>query len=163
MTPLLDAIAAPYSTILCDIWGVIHDGAEVFPGAAERLLGWKAAGKCVVLVTNAPRPASTIARDLDRLGLPRAAFDAITSGGEAGIAALTSPSRAVGFLGTSEDRDDLVASRVRIVESGFREFVCTGLDEARAEPEQYRDQLARFELGGTPLEHPFPRLLIREH
>lgn len=151
MTPGLDAIAAPYSTILCDIWGVIHDGAEVFPGAAERLLAWKKAGKCVILITNAPRPASTIQRDLERLGLPRAAFDAITSGGEAGIAALTDPQRAVGFLGTGEDRDDLVAHGVHIVDGGFREVACTGLDEVRDEPDDYRRQLAQWADDGVLL------------
>jgi HAD superfamily hydrolase (TIGR01459 family) len=144
VTPTLDALAAPYSTILCDIWGVIHDGAEVFPGAAERLAAWKRAGKTIVLVTNAPRPASTIRDDLDRLGLPRSAYDAITSGGEAGIAALVDPSRDVGFLGTADDRADLVAHGVRLVESDFSELACTGLDEFRPDPEHYRAELSRW-------------------
>ena len=68
----LDHLTAPYSTILCDIWGVIHDGGRLLPGAAERLAAWKAAGKTIILVTNAPRPASTVQAGLDALGLPRA-------------------------------------------------------------------------------------------
>jgi HAD superfamily hydrolase (TIGR01459 family) len=140
----LARLAAPYSTILCDIWGVVHDGGRLMPGAAARLASWKRQGKTIVLITNAPRPASTIARDLDRLGLPRDAYDAVTSGGEAGIAALTDPPRAVGFLGTGDDRADLVAHGVRIVEDGFGELACTGLDEQRADPAAYGDQLARW-------------------
>ena len=62
-------VAAPYRAILCDIWGVVHDGARLLPGAAERLLAWKADGKRIILLTNAPRPASTVQRDLDRIGL----------------------------------------------------------------------------------------------
>ncbi len=56
----LDEVAERYSTILCDIWGVVHDGARLLPGAAERLLAWKRAGKRIILITNAPRPASTV-------------------------------------------------------------------------------------------------------
>jgi len=144
VTPSLEAVAEPYSTILCDIWGVVHDGARLLPGAAERLLAWKQAGKRIILITNAPRPASTVQHDLDRLGLPRGAYDAITSGGEAGIAALTDPVRGVGFLGTADDRADLVDHGVRIVEHGFGEFACTGLDELRDDPVEYRDQLAAW-------------------
>jgi len=140
----LDEAAARYSTILCDIWGVVHDGARLLPGAADRLLAWKRAGKRIILITNAPRPASTVQDDLDRLGLPRTAYDAITSGGEAGIAALIDPVRGVGLLGTADDRADLVDHGVRIVEHGFSELACTGLDEFRDHPDEYRDQLGAW-------------------
>ena len=45
LMPALDALAAPYSTILCDIWGVVHDGGRLLPGAAERLLRVEARGQ----------------------------------------------------------------------------------------------------------------------
>ena len=41
----LTQLAAAYSVILCDIWGVIHDGGQLLPGAAQRLTQWKAEGK----------------------------------------------------------------------------------------------------------------------
>jgi len=144
VTPSLEAVAEPYSTILCDIWGVVHDGARLLPGAAERLLAWKRAGKRIILITNAPRPASTVQHDLDRLGLPRAAYDAITSGGQAGIAALIDPVRGVGFLGTADDRADLVDHGVRIVGRDFTELACTGLDEFRDDPADYGAELAAW-------------------
>jgi HAD superfamily hydrolase (TIGR01459 family) len=142
--PGLEHICAPYSTILCDIWGVIHDGARLLPGAAQRLGAWKRAGKTVVLVTNAPRPASRVQAGLDALGLPREAYDAITSSGEAGIAALVDPPRAVSFLGTAEDRADLVAHGVLVGDGDLSEVACTGLDEQRELPADYRDQLAAW-------------------
>jgi HAD superfamily hydrolase (TIGR01459 family) len=140
----LARLSAPYSTILCDIWGVVHDGARLLPGAAARLAGWKRQGKTIILVTNAPRPASTVQAGLDALGLPRAAYDAITSSGEAGIAALTDPPRPVEFLGTAEDRADLVAHGVIIVGGEASEVACTGLDGTRAAPADYRAQLERW-------------------
>lgn len=138
----LDALDPKYRAILCDIWGVVHDGDRILPGVERRLLKWKAEGRQIILVTNAPRPAETVQRYLDWLGLPRTAYDAITSSGEAGIAVLTDPVRPVGFLGTQEDRADLEARGVTIIPDGFAELACTGLDEWRDEPEQYRQQLA---------------------
>ena len=142
--PVLDQLAAPYSTILCDIWGVVHDGGRLLPGAAERLSAWKAAGKTIILVTNAPRPASTVQAGLDILGLKRGAYDAITSSGEAGIAALIDPPRRVGFLGSRADHADLVAHGVEIADHNFTEVACTGLDEAHDLPADYVDQLERW-------------------
>ena len=139
--PTLQALAAPYSTILCDIWGVIHDGGRLLPGALDRLSEWKSAGKTVILVTNAPRPASTVQAGLDALGLPRGAYDAITSSGQAGIASLLDSPRRVGFLGTRDDFADLVANGVKIADQDFAEVACTGLDEQRDSPKDYAADL----------------------
>lgn len=138
----LDALDLSYRAILCDIWGVVHDGSNVLPGVEARLLRWKDEGRKIILVTNAPRPASTVQRYLDRLGLPRGAYDAITSSGEAGIAALIDPPRPVGFLGTAEDRADLAGRGVVFASGDFTELACTGLDEWRDEPSDYQEQLA---------------------
>jgi len=151
MMPSLDALAASYSVILCDIWGVVHDGARLLPGAQERLLAWKRARKRIILITNAPRPASTVRHGLDQLGLPRGAYDAITSSGEAGISALVQPRRDVGFLGTADDRGDLVAHGVSLIADGFTEIACTGLDEHRDDPADYREQLSEWAKRGVTM------------
>ena len=145
----LDALDPRYRVILCDIWGVVHDGARILPGVEARLLRWKGEGRQIVLVTNAPRPADTVQRHLDRLGLPRDAYDAITSSGEAGIAALTDPPRRVGFLGTAEDRADLVSRGAILGSHDFAELACTGLDEVRDEPGDYREQLSELASSGV--------------
>lgn len=150
MNPL-DVLSPRYRAILCDIWGVVHDGDRVLPGVEARLLKWKDEGRRIILVTNAPRPADTVQRYLDQLGLPRDAYDAITSSGEAGIAALTDPVRPVGFLGTHEDKVDLVARGVILVSEGLSELACTGLDEWRDDPSDYRDQLKAWAEAGVVL------------
>jgi len=70
----LDALPERYRLILCDIWGVVHDGVTLYPGAADRLEQWRQEGRCVVLITNAPRTAEAVEQQLLRLGLPRAVF-----------------------------------------------------------------------------------------
>ena len=37
-------LAGQYDAVLCDVWGVLHDGRSVFPGAPEALIGLRAAG-----------------------------------------------------------------------------------------------------------------------
>src|SRR5205085_5564745 len=98
MNPL-DALDPKYRLILCDIWGVVHDGVTLYPGAAERLLQWRGQGRCVALITNAPRTAEAVERQLAKLGLPRDAYDFVVTSGEAGIEALHTLARPVGFLG----------------------------------------------------------------
>ena len=93
-----------YRLILCDIWGVVHDGVELYPGAAERLRQWRREGRFVLLITNAPRTADAVEQQLGRIGLPRDAWDAVATSGEAGIEALNALARPVGFVGTAEDR-----------------------------------------------------------
>ena len=138
-----------YRAILCDIWGVVHDGGRLFPGAQERLLQWKGEGRHITLVTNAPRPATSVQHYLDDLGLSRDAYDAITTSGEAGIAALTGPSRPVGFLGLDADRDDLASHGVTIISSDYAEIACTGLNDRYDEAVQYREMLEGLAQSGV--------------
>ncbi|HEU4499889.1 MAG TPA: hypothetical protein VFR60_11185, partial [Sphingomicrobium sp.] len=148
MSPL-DDLDPKYRAILCDIWGVVHDGGQLLPGAQARLLRWKGEGRHIVLLTNAPRPASSVQSYLDRLGLSRDSYDAITSSGEAGIAALTNPPRPVGFLGLEDDREDLKSRGVLVVSSDFTEVACTGLNDRYDEPEHYREMLTGFAQSGV--------------
>jgi HAD superfamily hydrolase (TIGR01459 family) len=79
----LDALAGRYDAVLCDIWGVLHDGRGAFPRAAAALQRARAAGMAVVLVSNVPKPRDPIPAQLDRLGCPRDAWDAIVTSGDA--------------------------------------------------------------------------------
>ena len=137
----LDSVPLQYRVILCDIWGVVHDGVSLYPGAAQRLAGWRSEGRTVVLITNAPRPADTVESQLLRLGLARDCWDYVSTSGEAGIAALGALAEPVGFLGTFDDLANLEAHGVSFAEEGFRHLACTGLDDFRSQVEDYRDDL----------------------
>ncbi len=141
MTFDLAVLDPRYSTILCDIWGVVHNGLRLNPGVTERLLRWAGEGRTTILITNAPRAASTVEGQLDALGLPRAAYHGITTGGDAGIAALLNLGRSVGLIGTRDDRRDLEQAGLTIVADGFADLACTGLDDQRELVGDYREQL----------------------
>ena len=145
-----DALPERYRLILCDVWGVIHDGRALYPGAAERLRQWQGEGRCVVLLTNAPRPANAVEAHLARVGMEDRAWDAVASSGEAGISALSALARPVKFVGTAADRAILEARGIRIDETGpVADIVCTGFAEGRPNTEDYRAELASLAADGV--------------
>jgi HAD superfamily hydrolase (TIGR01459 family) len=145
----LDRLDCRYTTIICDIWGVVHDGGMLLPRVIERFARFKDEGRMIILLTNAPRPASTVQAQLDELGLPRDLYNAVSSSGEAGIAGLLELGRPVGFMGTREDRDDLVGRGIQIVEQGFTDLACTGLDERSDDPADYHAKLEALAADGV--------------
>src|SRR5205814_8317960 len=68
--------------VLSDIWGVVHNGLEAFPEACEALHAFRSQGGTVILITNAPRPADSVQRQLQKLGVADDTYDAIVSSGD---------------------------------------------------------------------------------
>jgi len=139
----LQSLDPNYRVILCDVWGVIHNGVTLYPGAADRLRQWRQEDRFVTLLTNAPRTAEAVERQLQRIGLGADHWDAVATSGEAGIAGLKALAEPVGFLGTAADRSILEGAGVRIApDEAFADLACTGLTEDRPRVEDYRQQLA---------------------
>lgn len=146
------ALPERYRLILCDLWGVVHDGVRLKPGAAGRLRSWRAEGRFVVLLTNAARTADLVERDLRALGLSRDCWDSILTAGDVGSATLAAMGRPVGFLGTPDDRAALEARGVRISEDDdFSDLACSGLEPAGPRIEQYTGELERWAARGVRL------------
>src|ERR1700681_1526649 len=80
----LSDIAANYDTLICDVWGVLHNGATAFPAACAALKTFRDKHGRVVLLSNAPRPPSDLEIQFERFGVPLDCYDTIvTSGGAA--------------------------------------------------------------------------------
>ena len=138
----LDTLDPKYRLILCDVWGVVHDGVTLYPGAKERLRGWRGEGRCVALITNAPRTADAVEEQVARIGLPRDSYDFVATSGEAGIEALNALEKPVGFVGTAGDREILEGRGVRIAEGDdFTDLACTGVTQERPHPQDYCEDL----------------------
>ncbi len=82
----LREIADNYDIILCDIWGVLHNGLARYSEADIALKKFKQTGtdtnSRVALVTNMPRPVADVVSMLQGLGIEGDAYDAISSSGE---------------------------------------------------------------------------------
>src|SRR5262245_43100762 len=75
-------LAAGYDVLLSDVWGVVHTGVAATVESCRALIQFRQQGGTVVLITNAPRPGAVVTEFLDRLAVPREAYDAIVSSGD---------------------------------------------------------------------------------
>jgi HAD superfamily hydrolase (TIGR01459 family) len=149
----LAVVAGEYDALYCDLWGCVHDGQTPFPAAVAALRAFRAAGKAVMLVTNAPRPRPAVRRILARMALPEDTWDDITSSGDAAQYALATGAvgRRVWHIGTDKDLSffDELASDMpdasgiqRVAPEDAEGIVCTGLfDDMTETPEDYRGRL----------------------
>lgn len=159
----LDDVEKAYRVILCDLWGCVHDGVNLYPGAENRLRRWRDDERTTILITNAPRTAEAVARQLQRLGLDAELWSGIATSGDAGIACLKQVNRPVGFIGTAADRADLESRGVRIAEGDdFDELACAGLDEYRRTVADYESEIAPLARRGVLMHCLNPdKLVIR--
>src|SRR6185295_4108388 len=103
----LSEIAPGHDALICDVWGVVHDGHRHHPDAAEALYRFKQKHGPVVLLTNAPRVPAEVAAQCASYGLPPDCYDAIVSSGGAARDELErrSASRTLPLYYIGPDRD----------------------------------------------------------
>ncbi len=137
-----------YDGFICDVWGVLHDGAAPYPGVAQCLRRLRALGKPVVLLSNAPRPAPPVARQLAGFGYvagPDGHYDRLITSGDAARTAIASGYYGASLLHIGPDRDlplleGLDVECGTIANSQFA--LCTGLyDDETETPDDYHDLL----------------------
>jgi HAD superfamily hydrolase (TIGR01459 family) len=138
-------LARAYDVLLCDVWGVLHNGVAAFAPACQALARFRAGRGTVILITNAPRPGAEVEGILDRLGVPREAYDAIVSSGDVtrGIVAARLDER-VFHLGPPRDLPIFTGLNVAFAPVEDADYVvCSGLfDDTKETPEDYRELLA---------------------
>ena len=78
-TERFSTLAGGYDVVLSDVWGVIHNGIAATAPACDALTRFRGEGGTVMLITNAPRPGEVVTRFLDKLAVPRSAYDGIVS------------------------------------------------------------------------------------
>jgi len=148
---------------LADVWGVMHNGVEPFAAACDACTRFRLAGGIVVLLSNAPRPAASVAAQLDRIGVPRFAWDAIVTSGDAARALVGAYSgRNVFHLGPERDLSlyDGLGATLSPAETADA-VSCTGLfDDDIETPDDYREMLAAFAARKLPMICANPDLTV---
>ncbi len=162
--PGLSALAARYDVLLCDVWGVIHNGRESFPAACAALAQFRATVGPVVLISNAPRPHPPIVEQLDMLGVPRAAWTRLITSGDATRALLSD--RAPGPVWKiGPERDDVLYAGLDLAFAAPQDatFICvTGpFDDEADEPGDYRDQFIGCVARGQTLICANPDIVVQ--
>jgi HAD superfamily hydrolase (TIGR01459 family) len=144
--PHFSALAPGYDVLLSDVWGVVHNGVHAFPPACDALTRARSEGAKVILITNAPRASTVVARQLEKLHVPRDTYDAIVSSGDVTRAVIEARhGQSLFHLGPERDRSIFSGLDVRFAPLASADYmVCSGLDNDEVDtPEDYR---ARFEI-----------------
>lgn len=150
-------LAPDFDLILCDVWGVVHNGVRYNPAAVEALRKFRAGGGTVVLVTNAPAPREQVVRRLESLHVPPDAYDDIATSGDVTVALIVAagcpPLYGIGHIwqvdGSARGELALYTEAARLgprtpelVTIERAELaVCIGLDATGDAPEDYDDIL----------------------
>jgi len=139
-------VAHSYDALFVDLWGCLHNGIAPFPDAIAALQAFRAQGGKVLLLTNSPKPKSMVMAQLDHMGVPRDAYDEISSSGDAAQLALISgvvgqkvyhlgPERDIPFF--TDENGPINVERVPLTDA--EGIVCTGLfDDETETADDYR-------------------------
>jgi len=159
----LGELADGYDGLLCDVWGVMHNGVKAFPAAADALLKFRERRGPVVLITNAPRPYGAIAGQLRALGVPDDAYDALVTSGDVTRAVIAErPGVRLFHIGPDRDLPFYDGLDVKFVSAEEADLIsCTGLlDDATETPEHYRRLLERLCARGLTMVCANPDLVV---
>jgi len=161
----LDYIADRYDAVFCDVWGVVHNGRRAYGAACAALARFRQRGGIVILVTNVPKPRGPIPAQFERIGVPREAWDAIVTSGDAIRAELRirapGPMYKIGPDGDADLWDGLDIVQTRdITQAAF--VGVSGLDmEGREEPKDYAAVLEAAHTRALTLLCANPDIVVR--
>jgi HAD superfamily hydrolase (TIGR01459 family) len=158
----LEEITSPYRALLCDVWGVLHNGEWAFAAASAALALARERGLAVVLITNAPRPAPEVIAQLKTLGVPEHAWDAVVTSGDVTRDLIAAGPRLLFHLGPERDQVIFDGLDVELVEEAEASgVVCTGLFDDEAEkPEDYAAMLRRLRSHDLPFICANPDIVV---
>lgn len=78
----LREVAADYTALIVDLWGVVIDGITAFSMATDCLSRWREDGKSIAFVSNTSRSSANTVALLGSLGVTRRHFDLLLTSGE---------------------------------------------------------------------------------
>ena len=162
----LSEIAAGHDALICDVWGVVHDGKRHHPAAADALYRFKEKHGPVVLLTNAPRVPAEVAVQCASYGLPPDCYDAIVSSGGAAREELArrSVTRTLPLYYIGPDRDLPMIEGLDIARTGIGEAevaLAIGLrDDMSETPADYDTELRALAARGLTMLCANPDLVV---
>jgi len=134
------ALAPDYDVLFCDVWGVVHNGVAATRESCDALITFRRQGGTVVLITNAPRPGTVVQQFIDRVLVPREAYDGIVSSGDVTRAVVAERAgERVFHLGPERDLPIYEGLDVEVASVERADFVvCSGLfDDTKETPQDY--------------------------
>ena len=142
----LSQIQNKYDVFFIDLWGVVHNGIQVYPGAIDVLQNLNKLNKRFVLISNAPRPSKSVKKYLLNLKMDKIFLKNIFTSGEAALKTLKKNIYGKKFyhLGPKRDKDLIAGFQKNKTNLDKCEFIlCTGLFEEQENSLNYYKNLLK--------------------
>ena len=78
----LSEVSARFPAVLCDVWGVVHDGVLPLQSGVDALVAYRNNGGVVMLISNAPRPSWSVREQMVEIGVNVSCFDGLITSGD---------------------------------------------------------------------------------
>ena len=142
----LSQVYSKYDAFLIDLWGVIHNGIKLYPGAVEVLKNLNKLNKRFVLISNAPRPSKSVKSYLLNLKMDQAFLKDIFTSGEAALQILKRNIYGKKFyhIGPVRDKDLIAGFKKNSISLEKSDYIlCTGLFENQEQSLDYYKNLLK--------------------
>ena len=173
MTQIVETLAEisdRYDALLVDLWGCVHNGVQAFPDAVPALQTYRKDGGAVVLLPNAPRARGPVSRQIEKLGVPDAAWDVIVTSGDSARSAMYRGvvGDKVWFIGQPHDQSffeplNVIEDPVTITQVPLEEatgIICTGPFDPLADPDEMRGQFLYAKQKGLEMICANPDIVV---
>ena len=155
MTKNLDSsglkfIEDQYDLFFIDLWGVIHNGIELYQEAVDVLNKLSEKNKEFILLTNAPRPNYNVMDFLNKMGLEKKIYSKVYTSGEAALNYLNTSFKDKFFFHIGPPRDfhlfnNFKKNKISKIEEADY-LLCTGLFDENDKELSYYNNLLKKEI-----------------
>ncbi|CBI76122.1 Predicted sugar phosphatase of the HAD superfamily [Bartonella clarridgeiae 73] len=158
----IDTLIGQYDAVFCDVWGVVHNGVQIFETAVQALQKIRQMGKSIILLTNSPRSQEGVAIQLQRMQVDIECYDAIVTSGDVTRDLIRSAPRKVFFIGPQRDVVLLEGLSCELVEEWEASaIVCSGfLEDLEAIPDAYEEMFRRLQGRNLPFICANPDIVV---
>ena len=142
----LSQVQSKYDAFFIDLWGVVHNGIEIYPQAIKVLENINKLNKRFVLISNAPRPSENVRDFLLKLKMNDALTQNIFTSGEAALKSLQKNIYGKNFYHLGPQRDSglfkgFEKNKKNLDKADF--ILCTGFLETKENSLRYYEFLLK--------------------
>lgn len=156
-------LSCTIDVLICDVWGVVHNGQKAHVAAVAALEMFRAAGGTVIMVSNSPRPSVDVIPQLAGYGVSATAFDRIITSGDLTRQMIGERAgKSIVHLGPDRDHTLFAGLNVKLASPDVADYcICTGFSDDETEtPADYARTLEIMAQRGLVMICANPDLIV---
>ena len=158
----LSKIYLKFDIFLVDLWGVIHNGIECYSDALNVLKNLKKTKK-IILISNAPRPSSSVQKFLNQINFNKSFYDFLITSGDLTRYYLKNFTKKENFYHLGPDRDNSLFSNLMLKKTTLKNarfVICTGVNNNNDNLNKYFSILKKIKKRNLKIICANPDLIV---